>query len=149
MSDFLDLFESEQNSEFALSLEDCNSQKILDCFVKYNESVAPQFYHWDSQLVDEEIDFTLHIGSDELWLLEIENNDRLLNERLTLWVNQRNTTEEIEQKTKEEAKEETNELNLTLNIYQGKKNLIYQKIVSYFYQKKVTYSLYSILKFIE
>ena len=145
MSDFLDLFESEQNSEFALSLEDCNSQKILDCFVKYDESVAPQFDHWDSQLADEEIDFTLHIGSDELWLLETENNNRLQNKRQTLWVNRRNTTEEIEQKTKEEAKE----LNLTLNIYQGKKNLIYQKIVSYFYQKKVTYSLYSILKFIE
>ena len=42
MSDILDLFESEQNSEFALSLEDCDAQEILDCFAKYNESEAPQ-----------------------------------------------------------------------------------------------------------
>ena len=105
MSDNLDLFESELNSEFALSLEACNAQEILDCFAKWNQSEESQLDCWDSQLADEEIGFNLNIGSDEFWLFEMKNEILLHNDRQTLGTNHRDTKEETKEEIEQEAKE--------------------------------------------
>ena len=120
MSDNLDLFESELNSEFALSLEACNAQEILDCFAKWNQSEESQLNCWDSQLADEEIGFNLNNVNDELWLFETKNEILLLNNRQAFLANHKDTKEEIKEEIEQETKEKAKESNLVLDIDQSK-----------------------------
>ena len=98
MTDYQNLFESENNEEFELSSEECDVQQIMDCFAKYNETDVYPSAYWDNINLDNQIVPNLEDLSHEHLQTKSPNEERLANGKQGLLSNHQDSKEETKRK---------------------------------------------------